>query len=185
LLDSAHDAYDIYRLLNSHGIEPFIDLNNRRGREKALSDFEVNELGKPVCLADLEMVYNGVDEKRQRIKWRCPLHRESDQCPKKQQCSPSVYGRVVYTKPDDDFRLFTKTPRGSEAWKKTYARRTSVERTLKRILVDYDIENLRFRAEKRWFWIASLAAINQHVDAQLSILGLSLFAKLGLNQKAT
>ncbi len=184
LLDSAHDAYDIYRLLNFHGIEPFIDLNNRRGQNRRLSVFEVNELGVPICLEGLEMMYNGVDEKRQRIKWRCPLHKEPDRCPKKQECSPSSYGRVVYTKPDDDFRLFTKTPRGSEAWKKAYARRTTVERTIKRILVDYDIESLRFRSEKRWFWSASLAAINQHLDAQVRVLKQPLFTKLGLTQKA-
>lgn len=170
LLDSAHDAYDIYRLLNAHGIEPFIDLNNRRGRKETLSAFKVNELGKPICLTGAEMVYNGVDKKRQRIKWRCPMHQGPDQCPKKHECSPSAYGRVVYTKPEDDFRLFTKTPRGSADWKEAYARRTSVERTFKRILVDYDIENLRFRAEKRWFWFASLAAINQHLDAQVAVL---------------
>lgn len=184
LLDSAHDAYDIYRLLNFDDIEPFIDLNDRRGRKQTLSAFDVNELGQPICLAGLKMVYNGVDEKRQRIKWRCPLYRKPDQCPKKQECSPSAYGRVVYTKPDDDFRLFTKTPRGSEAWKKAYARRTTVERTMKRILVDYDIESLRFRAEKRWFWFATLAAINQHLDAQAGILKQPLFTKLGLTQKA-
>jgi len=84
----------------------------------------------------------------------------------------------------DDFRLFTQTPRKSKAWKKEYSRRTSVERTLKRILVDYLIENLRFRAEKRWFWAATLAAINMHLDAQVKALGPSLFNKLGLSIKA-
>jgi len=29
LLNSAHDAYDIYRLFEKYGIEPFIDLNQR------------------------------------------------------------------------------------------------------------------------------------------------------------
>ncbi len=78
--------------------------------------------------------------KRQRIKWRCPMHRDQGECPHKKECSPSPYGRVVYTKLKDDFRLFTQTPRGSKAWKKVYARRTTVERTIKRILVDYLIE---------------------------------------------
>jgi len=184
LLDSAHDAYDIYRLLNTHGIEPFIDLNKRGGQKRKLAAFELNDLGQPICLANLEMVFNGVDKKRQRIKWRCPMYRQPDRCPKKQGCSPSAYGRVVYTKPSDDPRLFTKTPRGSKAWKKVYARRTTVERTIKRILVDYDIESLRFRAEKRWFWFASLAAINQHLDAQMGVRKQPLFAKLGLTQVA-
>jgi len=138
-----------------------------------------------VCLAGLLMEYNGVDKKRQRIKWRCPLHHELESRTYRQVCSPSPspYGRVVYTKLKDDFRLFTKTPRGSKAWKKVYARRTSVERTIKRILVDYQIENLRSRAEKRWFWFASLAAMNQHLDAQVKARGKTLLAKLGLESK--
>ena len=104
-------------------------------------------------------------------------------CAQKKLCSPSSYGRVIHTKPKDDLRLFTKTPRGSKAWKIKFAKRTSVERTLKRILVDYTIERARLRAEKRWFWIASLAAVNQHLDAQVNKLGHSLFLKLGLIDK--
>jgi len=69
----------------------------------------------------------------------------------------------LYTKPNDDPRLSTKTPRGSKAWRKVYARRTTAERAIERILVGYDIEHLRFRAEKRWFFVASLAAINMHL----------------------
>lgn len=184
LLDSAHDSYDIYRMLLSHGIEPFIDLNKRKTGIRSCSAVEVSVNGIPVCVGGLEMVHHGMDKKRQRIKWRCPMHRELDSCPHMKDCSSSSYGRVFYTKMQDDFRLFTKTPRRSEVWKKTYARRTSVERTFKRILVDYRIESLRFRAEKRWFWAASLAAMNQHLDAQVAALGQSLFNKLGLNIKA-
>ena len=184
LLDSAHDAYDIYRMLIAHGIEPFIDLNKRKTGVRTCSEVNVSDNGKPVCVGGLEMLHNGVDKKRQRIKWRCPLHRKMDSCPHMKECSSSSYGRVFYTKMKDDFRLFTQTPRKSKACKKEYSRRTSVERTLKRILVDYLIENLRFRAEKRWFWAATLAAMNMHLDAQVKALGPSLFNKLGLSIKA-
>jgi len=184
LLDSAHDAYDIYRMLLAHGIEPFIDLNKRKSGIRTCSEVKVSGDGRPLCMAGLEMQHCGAALKRQRIKWRCPLHKELDSCPHSQSCSPSPYGRVFYTKMKDDFRLFTKTPRGSKAWKKIYGRRTSVERTLKRTLVDYRIESLRFRAESRWVWFASLSAINQHLDAQVSALGMTLFHKLDLNRKA-
>ena len=180
LLDSAHDAYDIYKLFEAHDIEPFICLNKRRKGQLSLPPAEFNEQGVPVCLAGLKMVYWGVDRKRRRLKWRCPLYKCPDLCAHKKRCSPSSYGRVIHTKPDDDLRLFTKTPRGSKAWKIKFAKRTSVERTLKRILVDYIIESARLRAEKRWFWVASLAAVNQHLDAQVKKLGGSLFLKLGL-----
>ena len=78
LLDSAHDAYEIYRLLNAHELEPFIELNARRGQKQKFSAFKVNEHGRPICMAEREMVYNGFDAKRQRIKWRCPLYRHPD-----------------------------------------------------------------------------------------------------------
>ena len=166
--------------MNSHSVEPFIDLNNRRGQKPKISAFKINKFGKPICIENLEMINCGFIKERNRIKWRCPMYKQFDRCPKKHECSPSAYGRVVYTKPDDVSRLFTKTPRDSKAWKKIYAKRTSVERTLKRILVDYDIENLRLRAEKRWFWFATLAGINQHLDAQIAVLKQPLFTKLGL-----
>jgi len=35
-----------------------------------------------------------------------------------EDCSPSPYGRTVHTKAHDDLRLFTKTPRNSDSWKK-------------------------------------------------------------------
>jgi hypothetical protein len=184
LLDSAHDAYDIYRLLLTDEIQPFIDLNKRGEKQTVLSPPTINDQGIPLCPAGLKMQYWGIHKKRNRLKWRCPLHKNLDCCPQSQPCSPSAYGRVVYTKPKDDLRLFTTTPRGSEAWKKTFAKRTSVERTLKRILVDYRIESARLRAEKRWFWFASLAAINQHLDAQVKAMGNSLLPKLGLMSKA-
>jgi hypothetical protein len=184
LLDSAPDASDISRLLATHGVEPFICLNKRRKGQSSLPPAEFNEQGTPVCLAGLEMVYWGIDKQRHRLKWRCPFYKCLDKCAHRQACSPSSYGRVIYTKLKDNLRLFTKTPRSSKAWKKTYAKRTSVERTLKRILVDYAFESARLRAEKRWFWVASLAAINQHLDAQVNALGHPLIRKLGLIVKA-
>jgi len=81
----------------------------------------------------------------------------------------SFTGRTSQNQPesfhklDDEPRLFTKTPRDSKALKKIYSKQPSVERTLKHIPVDYDIENLRLRAEKRWFWFTTLVGINQHL----------------------
>lgn len=182
LLDSAHDAYAIYRLLNIHAIEPFIDLNERS--KKNNSSEEIDQDGIPVCQAGLQMIRWGMHKKRQRIKWRCAKYNDPASCPFQQSCSTSKYGRVKYTKPESDYRLFTKTPRGSKAWKKAFARRSSVERTLKRILVDYCIEQARARSNKRWFWLATLAALNQHLDAQIGVTKNSLLVSLGLKKQA-
>lgn len=69
------------------------------------------------------MVYSRFDKDRNRLKWRRPKvagsrHLKS-QIACETPCSPSQYGRTVYTKPLDDLRLFTTTPRDSPAWKKT------------------------------------------------------------------
>lgn len=181
LLDSAHDAYDIHRLLEKYGIEPFIDLNQRNKSNTLYPKADFDEKGIPVCQAGLKMLNWGYESKRQRIKWRCPLYKNLEDCSLRQQCSPSLYGRVAYTKPSDDPRLFTKTPRGSKGWKKTYSQRTSVERSLKRTLVDYQLERARLRAENRWFIFATLCAVNQHLDAQVSALEGSLLSKLVKN----
>jgi len=182
LLDSAHDAYAIYKMLNLHEIEPFIDLNERNKKSISSEIFDHN--GIPVCQANLKMTNWGIHQKRQRIKWRCPRYKDPTSCKYQQNCSTSNYGRVVYTRPETDYRLFTKTPRGSKAWKKVYTRRTSVERTLKRILVDYLIERARARSDKRWFWLATLAALNQHLDAQIKTTEISLLNRLGLSKQA-
>ena len=145
---------------------------------------EIDQYGIPVCQAGLQMLRWGFHEKRQRIKWRCPKHNDPASCPFQQSCSTSKYGRVKYTKPESDYRLFTKTPRGSKAWKKAFGRRSSVERSLKRILVDYCIEQTRAQSDKRWFWLATLAALNQHLDAQTGIAKSSLIARLGLKRQA-
>jgi hypothetical protein len=182
LLDSAHDAYTIYKMLNMHEIEPLIDLNERS--KKTNPSEEIDQNGIPVCQDGLQMIRWGIHKKRQRIKWRCPKYDVLDSCPHRQFCSTSKYGRVKYTRPDADYRLFTKTPRGSKAWKKAFARRSSVERSLKRILVDYAIELERARSDKRWFWLATLAALNQHLDAQIRVTKNLLLARLGLKKQA-
>jgi hypothetical protein len=181
LLDSAHDVYDIYRLLNANHTQAFIDLNKRnKGHNIYSGPLTVNDNGVPICIANLPMLNWGFNNDRCRIKWRCPHYKDRSKCPKSPECSPSKYGRVVYTKPDWDLRIFTPIPRGSKAWKAIYARRSTVERTFKRILVDYKIENARCRSNKRWFWQATIAALNQHLDAQVALLKPSILSEVGI-----
>lgn len=170
LWDAAHDVYDFYRLHKIWEIEPFIELNpHNRGHFLHAPPLEVNEYGIPRCPAGNPMVFNGFDKKRSRLKWRCPMKAGSKRvkreinCPG--PCSPSPYGRTVYTKPHDDLRLFTPTPRNSSAWKKVYAKRSASERSFKRAKVDYELERCRVRSKEAWFWRSHLVAMNQHLDA--------------------
>jgi hypothetical protein len=65
LLDSAHDVYDIYRLLNANNTEAFIDLNDRsKGHTTYSGPLTVSDDGVPVCLANLPMLNWGFNNDR-------------------------------------------------------------------------------------------------------------------------
>jgi hypothetical protein len=169
--DSASDNYATYDLLDKWGINAVIALNpNNKGNFKYPEALSIDENGVPICPGGNKMVYWGFCGKdRCRLKWRCPKA-----CGKSCQlcvsCSPSSYGRVIYTKPKWDLRLFTKIPRGSERWKETMNERTAAERVNNRILNHYGIENSRQRGKKRISFFATIAAFNIHLDAQIKML---------------
>ena len=170
--DSASDNYATYELLDRWGINAVIALNKTNKGNRTFPQCVVNYDGVPICPAGHEMVKNGFCGKdRCRIKWRCPhvlgKCERSDAC---ELCSPSTYGRVVYTKPEWDLRLFTRIPRGSDAFKNKMKERTAAERVNNRILNHYGLENSKMRGKKRISFLATIAGFNIHLDAQLAKL---------------
>lgn len=181
--DAAHDAYPIYELLNFWQIEPFIELNKRRGSKPSRE--KIDDRGVPICARGERMVYWGYSKKRNRIKWRCPLAcGRVQECSCRDSCSSSSYGRVFYTKPNTDLRLFTRTVRGSKAWKEVYKRRTTTERSIKRKKIDYRMEYTRVCSKRRRLWLLTLGAINQHLDAWRAEFPISIAELLGLEDVA-
>lgn len=176
VLDSANDNYPTYELCSKWNINPFIDLNSKnKGNSKYPAALSINDKGAPICMDNHTMVYNGFEKSRSRIKWRCPLVcKKVESCSCSDQCSPSPYGRVMYTKPSWDLRLFTSVPRGSKQWKEVYKTRTCSERINNRILNDYSIHSLRIRGKKRYSFMTMIAGINIHLDARLKVSGFSI-----------
>lgn len=176
--DSASDNYATYELLDAWDINAVIALNKTNKDNLKFPNCSVNSDGVPVCLAGHNMVnYGFCGKDRCRIKWRCPRVlgkcELSDAC---SLCSTSAYGRVVYTKPDWDLRLFSRIPRGSDLWKSFMKQRTAAERVNNRILHNYGLEASKMRGKKRISFIATIAACNVHLDAQLAKLkSLGLF----------
>jgi hypothetical protein len=166
--DSAHDNYPTYDLLSARSITPFIALNERHaGYYQLDAHFTTDKSGVPICPKEERMVLCGFCPDRCRLKWRCP--RAAHHCAKPCQCSPSAYGRVFYTKPADDPRLFTHPPRGSRAWKEAYRNRTSVERSHKRKKIDFHLEQARVRSRRQWAVRIFLMAICQHALAWVDL----------------
>jgi len=182
--DSASDNYPTYELLHYWDINAVIALNPKNtGNFTYPPAISIDDNGTPICPAGNKMIFNGFCPDRCRFKWRCPrvlkktVH--SDCC---DDCSPSKYGRTVYTKPDWDLRLFTRIPRGSFNWKSTFKQRTAAERVNNRILTHYNLKNTHSRGKKRISFFATLNAVNLHLDAwivscakQLDLLFTSIF----------
>ena len=170
--DSASDNYATYKLLDHWGVNAVIALNPKNeGNYTYPPPLFINENGIPVCPAGREMIHNGYCPGRSRIKWRCPrVVNALGTCTACASCSPKPYGRVFYTKPSWDFRLFTRIPRGSLLWKGYMKQRTAAERVNRRILLDYKVENAPTRGKKRISLFTTIAAVNVHLDAQLKFM---------------
>ena len=168
--DSASDNYATYQLLDAWNINAVIALNEKNsGNTKYPKSLKLNDNGVPLCPGGRKMVYRGFCPDRCRIKWRCPrVCGKCDPCDACGNCSLSAYGRVIYTKPNWDLRLFTRIPRGSLQFKLILKERTAAERVNNRILHHYGLENSKARGKKRISFFATVAAFNVHLDAQLA-----------------
>jgi len=169
ILDSAHDNYPTYDLCKEWNIIPFIDLNpGNNGNLIYPGSVSVNDKGVPICAGGHTMVSWGYCKGGNRYKWRCPLAcGKIEACSSKKECSPSEYGRVIYTKSSDDIRMFPPVPRGTKAFKDTFKIRTCSERINNRILNDYNLEHMKIRGKKRYSFFAMLACLQIHLDARI------------------
>lgn len=168
-LDSAHDNYPTYGLCQKWDIRPFIDLNTNRGRPTSIPDsLSIDQDGTPLCMAGYRMVNWGYIKQKHSRKWRCPFAcGKVDSCPCKEKCSPSAYGRCVYTKPEWDIRLYPPVARGTDEYQKIYNNRTSCERVNNRVLNDYHLHDMGIHTRKRYSFFTMVICINIHLDARL------------------
>ena len=173
--DCASDNYATYDLLNFWNINAVIALNKTNSGNSWYDDnININDNGVPICSAGHKMVYWGpcIEVNRSRYKWRCPrVLGKVEHCPACDNCSPSDYGRVFYTKFNiEDLRLHPVIPRHSAEFKSKMNQRTACERINNTILHTYGIENSKTRGKKRISFFSTMAAINIHLDAQLTLL---------------
>lgn len=168
-LDSANDNYATYQLCKDWEIIPFIDLNPNQGRPVSIpGEFTIDQDGTPLCQGGHRMVNWGLSSASRGRKWRCPLKcGKIDICSYQSSCSPSDYGRVIYTKTDWDIRLYPPVPRGTAEYKETYKTRTCSERMNNRILNHYHLHEMKIRGKKRYSFFTMIIGINIHLDARM------------------
>ena len=166
LLDSAHDAMSYYMYCRKNDIQPFIDLNEKRGiSTKYKDDFTIGKDSVPVCKAGRKMNHDGSEPSKARLKFRCPLASRKYGCSCSTPYSDSKYGRTVHLAMKDNPRLINFPPRDSEEWKLEYNARTSAERSNKREKIDFQLESGRHRSTKMGYCRLYHILMLQHLDA--------------------
>ena len=166
LLDSAHDAMPYYQYCRENGIQPFIDLNEKRGISmKYKDDFTIAKDGIPICKAGRKMNHDGSEPSKARLKFRCPLASRKYGCSCSTPCSDSKYGRTVHLAMKDNPRFINFPPRDSKEWKLEYNARTSAERSNKREKIDFQLESGRHRSTKMWYCRLYHILMLQYLDA--------------------
>lgn len=168
--DKASDALGFYRLGYEYwDAAMVIALNERHKGHFTYPPAELDEHGTPHCAAGEPMCYWGHCYGRKRLKWRCPRKVKKGKavqpCEHESSCSQSPYGRVVYTYPKSNYRLFTAIPRGSELWDDHYDHHSASERSHKRKKWDYGLLQTRTAGRERIFLRVMLMAMAQHLQA--------------------
>ena len=173
-LDAAHDALGLFRLATQRWHTALVIPLNQRNKDHLQYAGPLRLVnGVPICLVERPMRHNGFCPDRLRVKWRCPLAAskktpELSSCPHfGQDCSDSAYGRVIYTYPQENYRLHTLIPRDSDLWNCHKDQRSCAERSVKRKKLDFGLLQTRTAGRERWFFRLILAAMCQHIAAWL------------------
>jgi len=159
-------------LWRQHRIRPIIDTRELWKTEKQEQGYDPNrpvtrqlhpgstdnivytERGRLLCVCPVTgqqtaMRAWGLDG--QALKYRCPAAACGAHCKGRTECELAAlgrttsHGRVVRVPLTTDPRIFTPTPRDTPSWKRTYARRSSVERVNARLDQNLGFENHTIR----------------------------------------
>lgn len=167
-LDSAHDNYPTYTLLDKLNINALIDINARSTKAEGLSnDIHFDKQGHPRCKGDFTMAPWGFDPIKNAHKYRCPQRGgHVTHCPYINECSSSPYGRTIYVRDNQDLRFQPRIPRDSDQYKAIYSERTACERVNARVLNDYQLQFLRIRGTDHFSFWTMLIGICIHLEAR-------------------
>jgi len=172
-MDSAYDSHENYRFaIEDAKVAPIIALNPRGGVDAVTSSaLYLAKDGSYTCLAGFKVVYWGKEEKRGRLKFRCPAAVGRCQCLFRSTCSQSSYGRTFYLHPKRDYRLIGPIPRGTDLWQEKYNARTSVERAYSEEKGSHRLANPRVRGLSRvkiHVYLALCAQVIKRIGATIT-----------------
>lgn len=164
--DKAADDNSTHKLLNRSGIKPVIEIRSlwkeeplrllpgHDGNSNIVYDekgtlFCYDRTSNPIVLH--QMAYNGYEEDRGTIKYRCPARHEGWTCPHDSVCNEGKdYGRTVRVKCEIDLRRFPPIPRATKKFERVYDGRTAVERVNGRLKVFWGADDGNLSGARRF-----------------------------------
>lgn len=161
IMDAGYDKPDLYRsICTTYDAQAIIPINWRNTK---VPPEGINFEGQPICPMNQPYVYGGNDNGAIRIL--CPHACGRYDCVMGSAwCSNAKSGYVRKVKIKDDPRFITAPFRGTEAFKKLYNQRTSVERTFGDLKENYALDHLRVAKMKRAKVFIDLSCISMLVS---------------------
>lgn len=150
----ADRGYDSTKLINKlwdqYHIKPVIDIRkmwkdgevSRTIDHPKFTNICYNQRGVVTCHCPKtgevkELAYKGFEEKRDALKYQCPMKAYGMSCPGAKQCPVKNTVRIPRSL---DRRIFTPLPRSTYKWGRLYKMRTSIERINSRIDESFGFE---------------------------------------------
>ena len=152
--DSIFDSYSTYpMLLDEFKFEKVLIPLNSRNTNPDLSEIQYDENGWPLCSKNPSTTmkpagWTHEEGRSDRFKWICPETKyingkwvTSCQNP----CNGKPCGRMTYTSPSQDQRMYPGVIRGSEEWESEYKTRVVVEKNIQYFKEPMACGNLKTR----------------------------------------
>ena len=169
--DSIFDSYETYRFLmkDMNFKKVFIPINPRNTNTD-VPPVEYNEDGWPLCTSDPSVTLKPSGWTREkgredRFKWVCPNAKYingkwTTAC--EDPCNGKPCGRVTYTSPNQNIRMYPGAIRGSKEWIDTYKLRVIVEKNiqyLKEPLACGDLKTINKKTIKADLYLAGITQL--------------------------
>jgi len=153
IADTASDTNEIYSFLlkDCHFSKAIIPLNTRNSNKLPSPGFDESEQPLRPLDQSLPMKYEGKAPLRSgvvRDKWVCPKIKWKGKkriCLCDTPCTDSPSGRMVYTYPEKDLRLYPGVIRDSDIWVPIYKTHSVIEQTIQHFKSNLEVANRKTR----------------------------------------
>lgn len=156
LADRGYDSLENHEFLVGLGIIPVIHIRKPTAHD-GLYDGLYNAEGKPLCMGQVPMDYIRTEPETGAHLFRC---REGG-CPLKKEGTKAVThcDSEVWEAADANLRVLGPLPRFTEAWKRLYPHRMSIERTFRSLKHSRGLEGHCARGMRKIRLLATLSVL--------------------------